>query len=139
MKIFEKFQEKKSPNKECFFGDDSKILGGHTIDENYLMCEKTWDKFDMNDMGDYHNLYLKKDVLLLSNVIEKFIDTCLKFYGLRLCYYFSSHELSWDAMLKMTGVKLEQMSEIGKYLCIEKGWRGGVSYIAKQYAKGNSK
>ena len=42
-------------------------------------------------------------------------------------------------MLKMTGVKSEQMSEIGKYLCIEKGWRGGVSYIAKQYAKGNSK
>ena len=85
----------------------------------------------MNDMGDYRDLYLKKDVLLLANVFGKFIDTCLKFYGLHHYYYFSSPELSWDAMLKMTGVKLEQISEIGKYLCIEKGQRGGVSYIAK--------
>ena len=47
-------------------------------------------------MGDYHDHYLKKDVLLLADVYEKFIDTCLKYYGLDPCHYFSSPGLSWD-------------------------------------------
>ena len=58
-------------------------------------------------MGDYFDHYLKRDVLLPADVFEKFIDMCLKFYGLDFCYYFSSLGLSRDAMLKMTGVKLE--------------------------------
>ena len=62
-----------------------------------------------------------------------------KYYGLYPCHYFSSPGLSWDAMLKMTGVKLEKISDIDKYLFIEKGTRGGISYIAKRYAKGNNK
>ena len=81
----------------------------------------------------------KKDVLLLADVFEKFIDMCLKFYELDPCNYFSSHGLSWDAMLKMTGVKLEKISDIDKYLFIEKGLRGGIYYIAKRYAKANNK
>ena len=103
------------------------------------MCEKIWNKFEMKNMGDYHNHYLKKDALLLADVFEKFIDTCLKYYGLDPCHYFSSPGLSWDAMLKMTGVKLEKISDIDKYLFIEKGLRGGISYIAKRYAKANNK
>ena len=93
----------------------------------------------MKDMGDYHDHYFKKDDLLLSDVYEKFIDTYLKFHGLDPCHYFSSPKLSWDAMLKMTGIKLEQISEIDKYLFIEKRLRGGVSYFAKRYAKANNK
>ena len=115
MNSFEKFEEKELPNKECFFsstkkgktGDDGKKSGGQISDEEYLTCEKTWDKFDMKDMGDYFDHYLKRDVLLSADVFEKFIDMCLKFYGLDFCYYFSSLGLSRDAMLKMTGVKLE--------------------------------
>ena len=90
-------------------------------------------------MGDYHDHYLKKDVLLSADVFEKFIATCLKFYGLDPCHYFSSPGLSWDSMLKMTGVKLEKISDIDKYFFIEKGLRGGISYIAKRYAKANNK
>ena len=74
---------------------------------------------------------LKRVVLLLADVFEKFIYTCLKFYGLDPCHYFSSPGLSWDAMLKMTGVKLEKISDIYKYLFIEKELKGGISYIAK--------
>ena len=81
----------------------------------------------------------KKNALLLADVFEKFIDTCLKFYGLGPCHYFSSPGLCWDAMLKMTGVKLERISVIDKYLFIEKELKGGVSYIAKRYAKANNK
>ena len=90
-------------------------------------------------MGDYHDHYLKKDVLLLADVFEKFIDTCLKFYKLDLCHYFSSPGLSWDAMLKMTGMRLEKIVDIDMYLFIEKGLRGGISYIAKRYSVANNK
>ena len=92
----------------------------------------------MKNMGDYHNHYLKKAVLLSADVFEKFTATCLKVYRADLCHYFSSPGLSWDAMLKMTGVKLEKISDIDKYLFIEKGLRGGISYIAKRYAKANN-
>ena len=104
-----------------------------------MVCKKIWDKFGMKNMGDYHDHYLKKDVLLLADVFERFIGTCLKFYGLDPCHYFSSPGLSWDAMLKMTGIKLEKISDIDMYLFIEKGTRGGISYIAKRYAKANNK
>ena len=88
--------------------------------KDYFTCEKIWDKFGMEDMGDYHDHYLKKDVLLLADVFEKFIETFLKFHGLDPRHYFSCPELSWDAMLKITGVKLEKISDIDKYLFIEK-------------------
>ena len=73
---------------------------------------------------------------MLADVFEKFIKTCLKYYEIDPCHYFSSPGLSWDAMLKMTDVKLEKISGIGKYLFIEKGLRGGIS---KRYAKANKK
>ena len=93
----------------------------------------------MKNLGDYPDHYLKKDVLLLIDVFEKFIDTCLKYHGLDPYHYFSSPGLSWDAMLKMTDIKLEKISDIDKYLFIEKGLRGGISYIAKRYAEANNK
>ena len=65
----------------------------------------------MKNMGDYHDHYLKKDVLLLADVFEKFLDTCLKYYKLDPCHYFNAPVLSWDAMLKMTDVKLEKISD----------------------------
>ena len=128
-----------SSTKDGRIGDDGKISNGHISVKDYLICEKTWDKFEMEYMSDYHNHYLKKDVLLLADVFEEFIGTCLKHYGLDLCHYFSSPGLNWDAMLKMTGIKLEKISDIDKYLFIEKSLRGGISCIAKRYAKANNK
>ena len=86
-------------------------------------------------MGEYHDLHLKTDVLLLCDVFEKFIKTCLEYYCLDPTYYFSSPGLSWDAMLKMTGKKLEKIHDIDVHLFIEKGMRGGISCISKRYAK----
>ena len=76
--------------------------------------------FTMNTMGDYHDLYLKADVFLLVDVFEKFINTCLKYYGLHPCHYFSSPGIIWDAMLKMTKTELELISDIGVDLFAEK-------------------
>ena len=69
-----------------------------------MVCEKIWDKSKIKNMGDYHDHYLKKDALLLADVFKKCIDTCLKYYELDPCNRFSAPGLSWDAMLKMTGV-----------------------------------
>ena len=88
--------------------------------------------------NDFHNHYLKKDVLLLSDVFEKFIFTCLKYYGLDPCHYFSSPGLSWDAMLKMTKVELEKISNADMHLFIESGMRGGICYVVKRYSKANN-
>ena len=144
---FERFNEEKLPARKFFYssikggkiGDNGKISDGHISVKDYLTYEKIWNKFEMKNMGDYHDHYLKKDVLLSPDVFEKFVATCLKFYGLDSCHYFSSPGLSWYAILKMTGIKLEKISDIYKYLFIEKGLRGGMSYIAKRYVKANNK
>ena len=91
--------------------------------------------FKIKNLGEYHDLYLKTDVLLLCDVFEKFISVCLKDYGLDPSYYYSSLGLSWDAMLKMTGIQLEKIDNIDMHLFLEKGMRGGVSYISKKYSK----
>ena len=69
---------------------------------------------------------------------EKFVSTCLKYYGLDACHYFSAPGLSWDAMLKMTKVTLEKVSDPDKYMLFEQGMRGGVGYINKSYSKANN-
>ena len=83
----------------------------------------------MKNMGDYHDHYLKKDVLLLADVFEKFTSKSLKLSKLDPSHYFSSPGLSWNAMLKMTGIKLKLISDINMHLFIEKGLREGISYI----------
>ena len=102
MSSFERFNEERLPARKYFFSstkkekidNDGKMSDGHISFKDYLMFEKFWDNFDMKNIGHYHDHYLKKDVLLLADVFEKFIDTCLKFYGLDPCHYFSSPGLS---------------------------------------------
>ena len=87
MNSFKRFNEENLPARKYLFSstikgkidNDDKISDGHVSIKDYLMCEKIWDKFEMKNMGDYHDHYLKKDVLLLADVFEKFIATCLKF------------------------------------------------------------
>ena len=143
---FERFNEEKLPDKKYFYssirdgkvGDDGKISDGHIDVNDYLTCKKTWNKFEIKNMGDYHDHYLRKDLLLLADVYEKFINTCLKYYELDPCRYFSAPGLSWDAMLKTTGIELEKISDIDKYLFIEKRLTGGIYYIAKRHSKANN-
>ena len=105
---YEKFDYQELPPKECFYWsikygkrDNS---NGHISDEHYLHLKNVWRQFDFNTFRDFHNHYLKNDVLILPDVFEKFISASLKNHNLDLCHYFSAPGLSWHAMLKMTKI-----------------------------------
>ena len=95
---YKKFNYQELPPKECFYSsiDDGKRGkgDGHISDEQYLHLKNVWNTFNFNTFRDFHNHYLKKDVLLLADVFEKFISTSLKYYNLDPCHYFSAPGLS---------------------------------------------
>ena len=126
MSSFKKFSENRLPDRSKFFSS----LKDECISEKYYQrANNVWNAFKMKTLGDYHNLYLKADVLLLADVFEKFIKTCLNYDKLGPCHYFGSPGLAWDAMLKMTKIELELISHIVMHLFIEKGLRGGISLL----------
>ena len=136
MDSFEKFDQTELPTKDQFY---SVLNNQHITGDEYDHAKKVWKSFKIKIMGEYHDLYLGSDVLLLTDAFENFRKTCMQYYKLDPCHYFTSPGLSWDAMLKMTNIKLELMTDIDMYQFIEKGMRGGVSYIANRYGKANNK
>ena len=93
----------------------------------------------MKTIKDYYTLHLDCDVLLLADVSEEYRNNSLKHYGLCPSHYLSAQALSCDAMLCMTKVKLELISDTDMYLFFGKGMRGIVFYISKRFSKANNK
>ena len=85
-------------------------------------------------MGEYHDVYLKTDVLLLADVFETFRKVCLENYSLDPAWYFTTPGLAWDAMLKKSEVKRELISDLDMLLMIENAIRGGVFMITKRHS-----
>ena len=136
MDSFKKFEDTVLLTKDQFY---SLLNDEHISYEDYQHAKNVWKMFSMKNMGEYHDLYLQSDILLLADVFENFRKTCLEYYKLDPCHYFTSPGLSWDAMLKMTDIKLELMTDIDMLQFIEKGLRGGISYIANRYGNANNK
>ena len=136
MNSFEKFNQMKLPTKDQFY---SILNDQHITDDEYDHAKKVWKTFNIRAMEEYHDLYLVSDVLLLTDIFENFRKTCIQYYKLDPCHYFTSPGLSWDAMLKMTNIKLELMTDIDMFQFIKKGMHGGVSYIANRYGNANNK
>ena len=116
---FKRFNKEKLPNrsvKDETTGHNDEKLDSNINGEDYLTIKKFWNKFNI---WRRNINYFKKDVLLLAYVFEKVTDTRLKFYKLDHCHYVSSPWLNWDAILKMTGVKLEKIIDIDMYLFID--------------------
>ena len=132
MSSFKKFDECELPSKDKFY---SSLKGKGISDEDYKRAKKVWNVFNFKNLGEYHDLYLKTDVSLLCDVFENFFNICVEYYDLDPCHYFSIPGLAWDAMLKMTGVKLRLIDDIDIHLFIEKGMHGGVSCIVKRHCK----
>ena len=135
MDSFSRFSDTVLPQKEDFYS----LLNDEDIsDDDYNHAKDVWNTFSIKNMGEYHDLYLRSDVLLLADVFENFRVACLENYRLDPGHYVSSPGLSWDAMLKMTGINLELITDIDQQLFIERGMRGGISIITHRYAKANN-
>ena len=135
MTDFEKFKEQ-LPSKKEFY---SSLAGKKISDKEYNHVLNVRNKFQMKTKKDYHDLYLKCDVLLLADVFQKFRNNSLKNHGLFSSLYLSAPSLSWDAMLKMRKIKLELVTDPDMYIFFEKTTRGGNSYISNRYSKTNNK
>ena len=90
-------------------------------------------------MGDYHDLYVQTDTLLLADVYKNFRNKCLEIYGLDPSYFYSAPGLAWQACFKKNGVKLELLTDIDMLLMIENSIRGGMCQAIYRYAKSNNK
>ena len=133
---FDKFKEKGLPSKEIFY---SKLTCEDISNSDYNHAKNVWEEFRCKTMGDYHDLYFKSDVLILTDVFENFRKTGKEYYNLDPAHYFSCPGFGWDAMLKMTDIILKLIIDIDMYQMVETGLRGGVSYIANRYSKPNNK
>ena len=131
-----KLSETKLPPKEEFY---SKLNDEHITDDDHIHAKKVWHTFDCKTIRDYHDLYLKSDVILLADVFENFRKTCLKHYNLDPAHYYTSPGLAWDACLKETGQELQLLSNYDMLMMFERGIRGGISHISKRYAEANNK
>ena len=132
---FNRLSDDNLPPKEAFHS----ILNDSGIsEEDYKHAQNVWEIFDIKTMRDYHDLYLKSDVLLLSDVFENFRNVCLDNYHLDPMFYYTAPGLAWDACLKITKVRLELLTDYDILMMVEKGIRGGVSMISTRYGKANN-
>ena len=136
MDSFSKFNDTELPQREEFY---SLLTDKNISEDDYKHAKDVWNTFKLHNMGEYHDLYLKTDILLLTDVFENFRKTCLTYYKLDPLHYITSPGLAWDAMLKMTRINLKLITDIDMHLFIEKGLRGGISYIAHRQAEDNNK
>lgn len=136
MDSFQKFDYPTLPTRGDFY---SLLINENLSEEQYQHAQKVWNKFGLKNMGEYHDLYLRSDILLLADVFENFRQISQQNQKVDPCRYNTSPCLSWSAMLKMTGVKLEFMTDVDMFQFIEKGMRGGISYIAHRRGIANNK
>ena len=138
MNSFTKFKQTSFPSiEQCY----SQLNDEAMKPKDYQRALDVWESFDIQDMGEYHDLYLITDVLLLADVFENFRSCCINSYKLDPVNYYTLPGFAWDAMLKMTDVKLDVFSEDQNdmYLMTERGIRGGISVISNRYSKANNK
>ena len=108
MNSHDKFNEICLPMQDQFF---SSLTQSHVSNEDYTHAINVWKTFQVKDMGEYHDIYLKCDVLHLADVFEHFRNQTLTNFQVDPSHYISTPQLAWDAMLKTTNVKLEIFCE----------------------------
>ena len=124
------------PQKDQFY---SRLNSNGITDADYTHAKDVWKTFEMSTMREYHDLYLKTDVLLLADVFENFRDMALEHFKVDPCHYVTAPAMFFDALMKMSDVELELVSDPEMYDFVERAKRGGVSSIMKRHAEANNK
>ena len=133
----EKFDETSIPPREAFY---SELNLEDITDKDYEHVEKVWEAFKIKNHGEYYDLYVQCNTLLLADVFENFRNKCIEMYdGLDPAYFLSAPGLAWQACLKTTGVNLELLTDIDMLLMVEEGIRGGMCHAIHRYAKASNK
>ncbi|CAB4408477.1 unnamed protein product [Rhizophagus irregularis] len=135
MDDWKKFEKTSLPPKGAFY---SKLNETHISDKEYEYAQYVWEKAGCKTMQDYHDIYLKTDVLLLADIFQNFREMALKKYGLDPLWYYSTPGFAWDALFFMTGQRLDLITDQDMYMMVEQGLRGGISMVSKRYARANN-
>ena len=133
---WDKFNGKIIPGKELFY---SNLTLENISETGYAHANNVFKKVNINNLGEYHDLYVRSDTLLLADIFENFRQSCLKNYELDPAHFVSLPGLAWQACLKMTNVELELLTDYDMLLMVEEGIRGGVCHAIQRYAKANNK
>ena len=135
MDDWDKFAETTLPPKEAFY---SKLNMSGVSDQDYEHACKVWSEFGIKDLGEYHDLYLCTDVILLANIFEAFRKVCLDNYGLDPAHFYTAPGLAWKACLKKTKIRLELLLDPDMLLMFEREIRGGITQSSHRWAKANN-
>ena len=132
---FNKFKEEQLPPIECFYND---MTNEHLSENEYKRAQSIWNILNIKNLGEYHDLYVLCDTLLLADVFEAYRKLSLQEDNLDPLNFYSSPSLSWGACLKYTNVSLELLTDPDKYLLFERSLRGGISVISHRYFEANN-
>ena len=136
MDIWERFNETSLPSKEAFYSN----LNIENIDDiDYRHGNNVFKRFKLKNLGEYHDLYIQSDTLLLADVFENFRKTCLKVYELDLTHFLSAPGLRGKHVQKKISVKLKLLTDYDMLLMVEEGIRGGICHAIHRYANANNK
>ena len=132
----ERFDETSLPDKEAFYSNLNKE---NITDLDYRHAKRVLKYFNNKNLGDYHDLHVQSDALLLADLFDNFRNKCIEIYELDPPQFLSTPGLAWQACLKKTEAKLELLTDINMLLMVEKGIRGGICHAIYRYAKANNK
>ncbi|CAH1109243.1 unnamed protein product [Psylliodes chrysocephalus] len=131
-----KLNDTQLPSKEQFY---NRLCDEHISDERYANARNVWQSFTIKNLGEYSDLYMRTDILLLADVMENFRETALNTYGLDPAWYYTMPGYTWDCMLKYTKCKLRILKDVDMVMFIEEGIRGGISVCCNRYSEANNR
>ena len=132
MVSWERFDETSLPDKEAFY---SSLNMEDIIDVDHRHAKRVFKSLSNKNLGDYHDLYVQIDILLIADVFENFRNMCIQVYELDPAHFLSAPGLAWQACLRKIVVELELLTDVDMLLMIEKGIGGGICHAILRYAK----
>ena len=136
MDSWNKFDQDELPPVKSFY---SELTMNNITNSDYRHAQRVFKTFNSKNLGDYHDLYVQSDVLLLANVFENFRNQCLKTYDLDPAYFLTFSSLAWQTCLKTTKVRLNLVTDQEMLLMIEEGIRSGIIQVVTKSLQADNK